>query len=103
MKTLKNIFAVMVCSALTLGAQAQQVQGFVHQQSKSTDYVWPTDKQVLDKLDHWQDKKFGVLFHWGLYSVPVLWNPGLSVPRTWIGFRARKNCHTMNTRNGISA
>lgn len=24
---------------------------------------------MLKKLDHWQDLKFGVLFHWGLYSV----------------------------------
>lgn len=37
---------------------------------RSTDYEWPTDQQVLDKLDKWQDQKFGVLFHWGLYSVP---------------------------------
>lgn len=50
--------------------QAQQVQGFVHQQSKASDYVWPTDQKVLDKLDKWQDQKFGVLLHWGLYSVP---------------------------------
>ncbi len=43
-------------------------QSFVHERSKG--YVWPTDEQVLDKLDKWQDLKFGVLFHWGLYSVP---------------------------------
>ena len=54
---------------MSLSAQ-EQVQGFVHQQSKATDYVWPTDQQVLDKLAKWQDQKFGVLFHWGLYSVP---------------------------------
>ena len=50
--------------------QAQQVHGFVHEQSKASDYVWPTDKEVLNKLDQWQDQKFGVLLHWGLYSVP---------------------------------
>jgi alpha-L-fucosidase len=43
-------------------------QGFVHETSQ--EYVWPTDKNVLEKLDRWQDLKFGVLFHWGLYSVP---------------------------------
>lgn len=46
------------------------VQGFVHKQSESSGYVWPTDNLVLKKLEHWQDQKFGVLFHWGLYSVP---------------------------------
>lgn len=59
----------LVTFSMSLSAQ-EQVQGFVHQQSKATDYVWPTDQQVLDKLAKWQDQKFGVLFHWGLYSVP---------------------------------
>ena len=56
---------------LTAGAQAQQyVQKNatdVHVMSK--EYTWPTDTAVLQKLDQWQDLKFGVLFHWGLYSV----------------------------------
>lgn len=43
-------------------------QGFVHE--KSSAYVWPTEENVLKSLDKWQDLKFGVLFHWGLYSVP---------------------------------
>ena len=57
-------------ASLSVHAQEQQVQGFVHEQSKTEDYVWPTDPQVLEKLKQWQDKKFGVLMHWGLYSVP---------------------------------
>lgn len=59
----------MLSIALAMNAQ-NAVQGFVHQQSEASGYVWPTDKQVLEKLDKWQDQKFGVLFHWGLYSVP---------------------------------
>lgn len=71
MKKLKNILAYcLIGTAFTLNANAQEVQGFVHEQSAASDYVWPTDQQVLDKLDKWQDLKFGVLFHWGLYSVP---------------------------------
>ena len=71
MKKLKNILACcLISTAFTLNANAQEVQGFVHEQSAASDYVWPTDQQVLDKLDKWQDLKFGVLFHWGLYSVP---------------------------------
>ncbi len=71
MKQMKYLLSGCVLSALfTLNTHAQQVQGFVHEQSKASDYVWPTDQQVLDKLDKWQDQKFGVLFHWGLYSVP---------------------------------
>lgn len=43
-------------------------QGNIHEQS--TSYEWPTDTAVLRKLRTWQDLKFGVLLHWGLYSVP---------------------------------
>ena len=39
----------------------EEVQGFVHEQSSEDGYEWPTDKQVLNKLDQWQDQKFGVL------------------------------------------
>ena len=31
-------------------------------------YVAPTDPQVLQKLDQWQDLKFGLFMHWGTYS-----------------------------------
>ena len=40
-------------------------------------YEWPSDPLVLQKLDAWQDLKFGVLIHWGLYSIPGIvesWN-----------------------------
>lgn len=33
-----------------------------------TGYVWPADQKVLQKLDEWQDLKFGLLMHWGAYS-----------------------------------
>lgn len=60
---------------MTLNLNAQSENSFVHGQSDG--YEWPTDKGVLAKLDQWQDQKFGVLFHWGLYSVPGIvesWN-----------------------------
>ena len=47
------------------------------QDNTTSGYEWPTDKAVLEKLDKWQDLKFGVLMHWGLYSVPGIvesWN-----------------------------
>lgn len=31
-------------------------------------YVAPTDPQVLQKLEQWQDLKFGLFMHWGTYS-----------------------------------
>ena len=65
-------FTAAILLAATL-AQAQN--SFVHEQSDG--YVWPENPQVLAKLDQWQDLKFGVLMHWGLYSVPGIvesWN-----------------------------
>lgn len=62
--------AMLVCM---YGADAQEkpvVQGFVHETSEASEYVVPEDAAVRAKLDEWQDLKFGVLFHWGLYSVP---------------------------------
>lgn len=61
-KTVLTLIASII--VLTLHAQ----QGFTHQQSDG--YVMPTDEKVLQQLDRWQDLKFGVLFHWGLYSLP---------------------------------
>ena len=50
MYNLKKLIVCMAGAAFALNLHAQQVQGFVHKQSEATDYVWPTDQQVLDKL-----------------------------------------------------
>ena len=47
----------------------------VHNQS--ADYQWPEDAAVRAKLETWQDQKFGIILHWGLYAVPGIiesWN-----------------------------
>lgn len=62
----KKVLLTLSILTITLSLNAQQ--GFVHEQSNG--YIWPKEKEVLQKLDEWQDLKFGVLFHWGLYSVP---------------------------------
>lgn len=37
-------------------------------QTDETTYVWPKEEAVLKNLEHWQDYKFGLLIHMGLYS-----------------------------------
>ncbi len=64
----KSLLLTLTLSLLALAASAQEENSFVHEQSDG--YEWPTDPTVLEKLDAWQDLKFGVLMHWGLYSVP---------------------------------
>lgn len=64
-------FITGVSLSVALFAQgnfATKDHGFVHGVSKN--YEWPTDPEVLKKLDQWQDLKFGIMFHWGVYSVP---------------------------------
>src|ERR1700712_4718507 len=54
---MKKILLLIACTA-TLWANAQE----------KNSYVKPTDGLVLQKLDNWQDIKFGLLMHWGTYS-----------------------------------
>lgn len=90
---MKHFKLMMLGLALSAGfttqIQAQEAQSFVHQQSNTEDYVWPTDSQVLTKLKHWQDQKFGVLMHWGLYSVPGIVESWSICSEDWI-VRERK-------------
>lgn len=90
---MKHFKLMMLGLALSTGfttqIQAQEAQSFVHQQSNTEDYVWPTDPQVLTKLKHWQDQKFGVLMHWGLYSVPGIVESWSICSEDWI-VRERK-------------
>ena len=69
MKLLKIVLFFLLC-AMTGSAQPN-----VHLQS--TEYEWPKEPEVRAKLDKWQDQKFGILIHWGLYAVPGIiesWN-----------------------------
>jgi len=59
------VFALIILG-LGSGIKAQELG--IHPQSH--EYEWPKDKQVLAKLDQWQDLKFGMIIHWGLYAVP---------------------------------
>lgn len=62
-KFLSTLFIALVC----LGTAKAQQEG-IHPQSH--EYDWPTEPAVLQKLDQWQDLKFGMIIHWGLYAVP---------------------------------
>ena len=67
MKRIISLIAGLCAVLLPLQNLCAQDNG-VH--GVSDGYEWPTDPAVLAKLDHWQDQKFGVLIHWGLYSIP---------------------------------
>lgn len=54
----------------------------VHHQS--TAYEWPKDPLVKQKLDKWQDQKFGMIIHWGLYAVPGIIESWSICSEDWI-------------------
>lgn len=63
-------------------ADALAQQQAVHPQSGA--YEWPSDPQVKKKLEQWQDLKFGVILHWGLYAVPGIIESWALCSEDWI-------------------
>jgi alpha-L-fucosidase len=74
-RTLLVIFVLLHTS----GIHAQQN---VHPQS--VQYEWPADSLVRAKLDQWQDQKFGMIIHWGLYAVPGIIESWALCSEDWI-------------------
>ncbi|WP_421871152.1 alpha-L-fucosidase [Marinoscillum sp.] len=60
---MKTFLSIMCCISVMI-ANAQQDN--IHEQSSQ--YIWPEDPQVRQKLEEWQDLKFGMIIHWGLYA-----------------------------------
>ncbi|MBO9618485.1 MAG: alpha-L-fucosidase [Niabella sp.] len=81
MKMTRIFMLLAVCALWGHMAQAQE-QG-IHPQS--TQYEWPADALVKQKLEHWQDQKFGMLIHWGLYAVPGIVESWSICSEDWIG------------------
>lgn len=70
----------LLTAAGAVPALAQE-QG-IHQQSSQ--YEAPTDPLVKQKLDKWQDQKFGLIIHWGLYAVPGIIESWQICSEDWI-------------------
>ena len=74
----KLLLALGLTMCLSAGAQENEI----HQRSEV--YEWPTEELVVKNLKQWQDLKFGVLFHWGLYSVPGMVESWAICDENWI-------------------
>lgn len=77
--TKRNIFLFFL---LFFGAGGLEAQDNIHPQSVK--YEWPKDAQVREKLDKWQDQKFGMIIHWGLYAVPGMIESWALCSEDWI-------------------
>jgi alpha-L-fucosidase len=78
MNRISILFLSLVLFCVTAKAQQQGVH------PQSTKYEWPTDPQVKAKLDKWQDQKFGMIIHWGLYAVPGMIESWALCSEDWI-------------------
>ncbi|HEX6182168.1 MAG TPA: alpha-L-fucosidase [Chitinophagaceae bacterium] len=54
------------------------------QEKKADPYIWPDDPLVRQKLEKWQDLKFGMIIHWGLYAVPGIIESWALCSEDWI-------------------
>ncbi|MDR1414744.1 MAG: alpha-L-fucosidase [Odoribacteraceae bacterium] len=61
----KTVVVFLMLGGMALPGRSV-AQTFAHGQSSA--YEWPTDPAVRERLEAWQDLKFGMLIHWGLYS-----------------------------------
>lgn len=57
----------------------------VWSQTQAETYIWPKDPKVLENLKQWQDNKFGVLIHMGLYSQLGIVESWALCPEDWCG------------------
>ena len=76
---------------VTLGALAQDPENNMHEQSEA--YVWPNDPLVLAKLENWQDLKFGMIIHWGLYAQAGIVESWELTSEDWINRRDSMTHH----------
>ena len=73
----------IIALALTILLSSVIVQNI---NAQKTNYQYPSEENILQRLDQWQDLKFGILLHWGVYSVPGIcesW-PICSEDEEWI-------------------
>ena len=76
---LSHIISILFLAMMFIPSYAQ---GDIVEQSDG--YEWPMDQAVLDKLSEWQDLKFGVILHWGIYAVPGIVESWSICDENWI-------------------
>lgn len=86
---MNKIFLLLSLLFSLTAIQAQEDN--IHRQS--TTYVPPKDPLVKEKLEDWQDLKFGVIIHWGIYAVPGMIESWALCSEDWIERPAGMSYH----------
>lgn len=87
---MKKIYCFLLLWWVAMGF-CGRAQSFVHKPSST--YEWPTDEKVVEHLRHWQDLKFGIILHWGLYSVPGIVESWQLTSEDWITPDPKRSYH----------
>jgi alpha-L-fucosidase len=78
----KIFFALPLVLSGVLSNHCGFAQGNLH--GRSSEYMWPDDPLVLRQLEKWQDRKFGMIIHWGVYAVPGIIESWALCSEDWI-------------------
>jgi len=81
---MKFLLNMLLCYGVFgfLPIDVARAQENVHPQSAH--YEYPGDPAVAEKLEQWQDLKFGIIIHWGLYAVPGIIESWALCSEDWI-------------------
>ncbi|HEV8282905.1 MAG TPA: alpha-L-fucosidase [Chitinophagaceae bacterium] len=82
MSVLKLLYRLILLLTLTFVRAISLAQQNAQQPSQK--YEWPTNELVKQKLDQWQDLKFGMIIHWGIYAVPGIVESWAICSEDWI-------------------
>lgn len=73
-----SLFSILLLFNL-YSLKAQNSQHYASQE-----YEYPKEPEVRAKLEEWRDLKFGMLIHWGVYSVPGIIESWSLCDEDWI-------------------
>jgi alpha-L-fucosidase len=79
---MRPVYTTILLLAVTIFNGHINAQTSIHPTSST--YEWPADTLVKAKLDKWQDLKFGMIIHWGLYAVPGIIESWSICSEDWI-------------------
>ena len=75
---MKKVLFILACLFSSVVLYAQQ------QHTVEEKYEWPTDPLVKQRLEQWQNLKFGMIIHWGLYAVPGIVESWALCSENWV-------------------
>jgi len=81
---MKSLKTILLTATLIVGLAKNESTAQLNVHGQSSTYEWPKEAAVKEKLDRWQDQKFGMIIHWGVYAVPGMIESWALCSEDWI-------------------